>query len=69
MRGRAITFTTVYILFLSGILQCYKSSMSKNHTATLFITHLFACRIPCTHNAWAADNLTPLGMLFLSIIA
>ena len=24
-------------------------------------------RIPCKHNAWAADNLAPLNVLFLSI--
>ena len=24
--------------------------------------------IPCMHNAWASDNLTPLDILFLSII-
>ena len=26
-------------------------------------------RIPCKHNAWAPDNLEPLDMFFLSIIA
>ena len=26
-------------------------------------------RIPCKHNVWAADNLEPLDMFFLSVIA
>ena len=34
--------TTLHILFLSVILQCYKSNRFKNHTAILFITKLFA---------------------------
>ena len=35
-------FTTLDILFLSIILQCYKSNRFKNHTAILCTTKLFA---------------------------
>ena len=38
-----------------------------------FITELLHNRVPCEHNnkrnAWVADNLAPLGMPFLSMIA
>ena len=36
----------------------------------VFITLSFLLnRIPCKHNAWASNNLAPLDMPFLSIIA
>ena len=45
--------------------------MLKTHSI-LFITQLLHNRVPCGHNnernAWAADNLAPLDMPFLSII-
>ena len=49
-----------------------RSKITTNHTATLFITYLAGFlhnRIPLSITAWAVDNLTPLDMLFLSIIA
>ena len=64
-------FTTADILVLSVILQCYKSNRCKNYKITLPFCLLLSFlhnRIPCRHNAWAANNLAPLDMVFLSII-
>ena len=55
-----------YLLYYNGIiLKCLKSH------STLSITYLLHTRISCEHNnkwiAWAAVNLAPLDMPFLSI--
>ena len=59
-------FSTCCIYYNVITLKCLKSH------STLLITLLLHNRIPCEHNnkwtAWAADNLAPLDMPFLSII-
>ena len=57
-------FTTADIFFL---LHSYRS---KNYTCHgVYLLSFLHNSIPCKHNAWAADNLAPLDMPFLSILA
>ena len=56
----SLNYSSYNVISLKGL---------ENLTAMVFITLLLAHRIPCEHNAWAADNLASLDMPFLSIIA
>ena len=61
-------FTIVDILFY----QLYYNNISltglKITQPLCLLLSFLHNRVPCMHNAWVADNLTLLGMLFLSII-
>ena len=59
-------------LLISFFYYFYKSNRSKNLKLTLpwcLLLSFLHNRIPCKQNAWAANNLAPLHMPFLSIIA
>ena len=47
--------------------------MLKNHTPLCLLLSFLHNRVPCEHNnernVWAADNLAPLDVPFLSTIA
>ena len=64
MCGRSITSPPIssynYVMSLTGL---------KITVPLCLLLCFMHNRIPCNHNAWAADNLAPLDMLFLCIIA
>ena len=47
--------------------------MLENHTPLCLLLSFLHNRVPCEHNdewnAWVSDNLVPLDMPFLSIMA
>ena len=69
MRERPISSS----LLISFFYQLYYNIISLTGlkiTLPLFLLLSFVHnRIPCKHNAWAADNLAPLDILFICIIA
>ena len=62
-------FTTVGIFFYQPYYNVISLiGLKITHPLCLLLSFLHN-RIPCTHNAWEADNLTTFDMLVLSIIA